>query len=57
MTAPDLRIREGVERGAPVRFRFDELVAKLEALNARLPVQVLTFAPDNRCWELLRHGG
>ena len=23
MTAPDLRIREGVERGAPVRFRFD----------------------------------
>jgi hypothetical protein len=37
-------------------YRFDELVAKLEALNTRLPVQVLTFAPDNRCWELLRHG-
>ena len=36
-------------------YRFDELVAKLEALNARLPVQVLTFTPDNRCWELLRH--
>jgi succinate dehydrogenase/fumarate reductase-like Fe-S protein len=23
MKEPDLRIREGVERGAPVRFRFD----------------------------------
>ena len=36
-------------------YRFDALVAKLEALSASLPVQALTFAPDNRCWELLRH--
>ena len=34
-------------------YRFDELVAKLEALNARLPVRVLTFSPDNRFLELL----
>ena len=34
-------------------YRLDELVAKLETLNARLPVRVLTFTLDNRCWELL----
>jgi hypothetical protein len=35
-------------------YRFDDLLAKLEALSARLPVQALTFAPDNRCWDVLR---
>ncbi len=36
-------------------YRHDELVARLQALNDRLPVRVLTFASDNRFWELLRN--
>jgi hypothetical protein len=35
-------------------YRFEELVARLEALNGRLPVRVLTFTLDNRLWDLLR---
>jgi hypothetical protein len=35
-------------------YRYDELVAALQALGARLPVRVLTFAPDHRFRELLR---
>jgi len=38
-------------------YRYDELVATLQALNARLPVRALTFAPDHRVWELLRTEG
>lgn len=34
-------------------FRYDELVQKLQELNAQLPVGVLTFAPDTPFWELL----
>jgi len=34
-------------------YRCDDLVCKLEALHARLPVRVLTYAPDNRFWDLL----
>ncbi len=36
-------------------FRHDELVAALAGLNDRLPVQVLTFAPDARVFDLFRH--
>jgi hypothetical protein len=36
-------------------FRHDELVETLKGLNARLPVQMLTFAPDERVWDLFRH--
>ncbi len=36
-------------------YRLDELVTKLETLNTRLPVRVLTFTLDDRCWELLRN--
>ncbi len=35
-------------------YRFDELVQKLQELNAQLPVRVLTFAPDTCPWDLLR---
>jgi hypothetical protein len=35
-------------------YRFDELVRKLQELNAQLPVRVLTFSPDTRSWDLLR---
>ncbi len=35
-------------------YRYDELVARLGTLHARLPVRMLTFAPDARVWELLR---
>lgn len=38
-------------------YRYDELVARLQALNDRLPVRVLTFAPDDRFWELLPERG
>jgi hypothetical protein len=32
-------------------FRYEALVRTLEDLHARLPVQVLTFAPDASAWE------
>ena len=35
-------------------YRYDELLAGLQALYDRLPVQALTFAPDHRVWNLLR---
>ena len=34
-------------------FRYDELVRKLQDLNARLPVRVLTFSPEPSLWGLL----
>jgi hypothetical protein len=34
-------------------YRYEPLVDRLLALNARLPVRVLTFAPDDRFWPLL----
>ncbi len=34
-------------------YRRDELIDRLLALNARLPVQALTFARDDRFWNLL----
>jgi hypothetical protein len=32
-------------------FRCEELIQNLERLHARLPVRVLTFAPDESAWE------
>jgi hypothetical protein len=34
-------------------FRHDELVERLGALHAEHPVQMLTFALDNRVWDVL----
>lgn len=34
-------------------YRYDALVATLQALDARLPVHTLAFAPDARVWTLL----
>ena len=37
-------------------YRRDQLLDQLQALNARVPVQALTFALDDRFWALLRSG-
>ncbi len=34
----------------------DKLIERLQALNARLPVRALTFALDDRFWDLLHRG-
>jgi hypothetical protein len=34
-------------------YKHDEVIEKLEALNSRMPVRVLTFAMDNRFLRLL----
>ena len=35
-------------------YKHDELIEKLEALNSRMPVRLLTFAMDNRFLRLLK---
>lgn len=35
-------------------YRYDDLLAGLQSLCDRLPVQALTFAADHRVWNLLR---
>ena len=38
-------------------YRYDQLVDVLVDLHARLPVRVLTFAPDGHFWKILQPSG